>query len=311
MARERLPDFFIVGAPKCGTTSLVSWLRQHPRIFMPNREINFLSRDLEIWRAMETWEEYRRIFAPAPATALVGEKSVSYLYSEAATEAIRSMGSHVRVVILLRNPVDMVWSLHAYLLRVGSETEPNFERAWELEGRRRKGEAIPRNSLHPCFLMYRAMGSYFLHVERYLESFGDRAKVIVFDDLAADPGGVFRDLLMFLGIDDGFEPRSYKVENKYASIKSYPLLKLWFTVVASPPARLRKIARKIGPIPITRLIASGLYRLAVDQTASKPKMPSHVRARLKETFHEDVRRLDGLLGTDLMRRWGFSGFVDR
>src|SRR3954468_1950993 len=112
------PSFFIVGAPKCGTTSLNDYLRQHPRIFIPERkELHYFGSDLTFLKTQRpTREEYLAHFAAAQPQQIAGEASVWYLYSQLAAREIHDFCREAKFIIMLRNPVDMMHSLHSQYL---------------------------------------------------------------------------------------------------------------------------------------------------------------------------------------------------
>lgn len=169
------PDFFIVGAPKCGTMSLYRHLRQHPEIFMPTtKEPHFFGRDLPILphTCVRNASKYRELFADAGNAKRIGEASVWYLYSKQASREIHEFNPSARILISLRNPVDMLYSLHGQFLRSAREEILDFEEALAAEDDRRKGRRIPKTARFPQSLLYTQVVSFTGQVERYFEKFG-------------------------------------------------------------------------------------------------------------------------------------------
>ncbi len=123
------PNFFIVGAPKCGTTALYEYLRPHPSIFMPrHKEPHYFASDLGTYPFIKTLDDYRRLFDGAgPQHLRVGEASVYYLRSTTAIANIRAFNPDAKLIAMFRNPVEMVHSLHSQLLYVAEENESDFE----------------------------------------------------------------------------------------------------------------------------------------------------------------------------------------
>src|SRR5688572_26342484 len=138
------PNFFIVGAPRCGTTALYQYLRQHDRIFMPTvKECHFMADDFADFRRAHDLDEYLGLFEGAtPRHVAVGEASVFYLMSDIAIPNIEAFNPNARHVVMLRNPVELVQSLHEQLLGTLHEDEPDFETAWRLQETRRAGRRI-------------------------------------------------------------------------------------------------------------------------------------------------------------------------
>jgi hypothetical protein len=192
----RLPDFFIVGAPKCGTTSLASYLRTHPKIYMSAiKEPNYFCFDVPGLRdTYDRPETYGRLFARARPEQLCGEASTAYLFSREAVPAILSANPAAKIIVMVRNPIDMVVSHHSQKLYTLEENEPDPERAWRLSPARAKGEMVGSRCRAPKYLDYQSIGRLGEQVSR-LEALvpKDQLLVIVFDDLRADPRRVYRD----------------------------------------------------------------------------------------------------------------------
>ena len=152
-----MPDFFIVGAAKCGTTSMYRYLRKHPEIHMPpTKWINYFNADLRCATNCPDRETYRRHFAGVRDEKRVGEASESYLYSTQAAAAIRRSCPSADIIIMLRNPVDMMHSLHSQLLFSGVEEIEDFREALKAEPLRKRGQRLPPPAHHPQeWLLYR------------------------------------------------------------------------------------------------------------------------------------------------------------
>ena len=168
------PNLFIVGAPRCGTTSLWRYLAAHPEVFMAQvKEPNFLS-GIRITLNQEVHDEaaYRRLFAPGGGYALRGEASTSYLWAPSALERIRAVSPEARIVISLRDPVERTYSGWGFLTLLGTE-DRSFEHAVERKWSRREIASSPR--------------AYAEDVERYIRAFGGAVHVLFLEDLARDP----------------------------------------------------------------------------------------------------------------------------
>jgi len=138
----RRPNFFIVGAPKCGTSALFAYLNQHPQVFMAHlKELHFFGTDVR-YPARPTLDQYLLHFAKAREELRVGEASTSYLFSQSAAQEIRAFNPAARIVIMLRNPVDMMYSLHSEMLYWLNEDIEDFEAALEAEEKRKVVENI-------------------------------------------------------------------------------------------------------------------------------------------------------------------------
>jgi len=140
----RRPDFFILGAPKCGTTSLAAWLADHPKVFVSAvKEPHFFNTDG--LRSITSSREFDALWVDVDDAAVaVGEASTHYLYSQEAVPRILAYNPRARFVVCVRNPVDMAPALHAERVWQGRETIRSFARAWALQDARRDGRHIPR-----------------------------------------------------------------------------------------------------------------------------------------------------------------------
>lgn len=293
------PDFFIVGAPKCGTTALADYLDQHPDVALCSvKEIHYFGRDIQAdfdlpgaWRPSHD-EEYLRLFPRPGGATRAGDASVWYLYSRDAPAEMLRFEPGARALIMLRDPVEMVHSLHSQLVYLGAEHEPDFAAALALDGAREAGE-LPRPYGFPT-ASYRAAGRYAEHVERYLRAFGrERVHVILFDDFRADPLREYRRACEFLEVDTRFVPAT-PVVNPNKRARS-PLLR---RLIRKPPRGLRLAARAVTTRSARAAVATRLTRL---NTSYEPRAPlaDDVRERLAAELSPEVQRLGELLDVDL------------
>src|SRR5438093_448879 len=138
------PDFFIVGAPKCGTTAMYAYLRQHPQIFMPfHKEPLFFGSDLTTRYGRMSLEEYLALFADASRGQRIGEASAWYLYSATAAAEIKAFAPDAQIVVMLRDPVEVMRAQHSQLLFNMQETLTSFAEALAAEADRRAGRRLP------------------------------------------------------------------------------------------------------------------------------------------------------------------------
>src|SRR5271154_4069166 len=164
-SRQRVPDFFIVGSPKTGTTALYHMLRGHPQIFLPDlKEPRFLAsdmhplpkyaRDAREFDYPATLEQYLALFDGATPEQRAGEASVFYLWSRTAADRIAELQPDARIIAILREPASLLRSLHLMFLRWSVESEQDLGKAVPLEQARRNGKSIPRLSHRPQLLQY-------------------------------------------------------------------------------------------------------------------------------------------------------------
>jgi hypothetical protein len=292
----RRPDFFIVGAPKSATTAMHEYLRVHPQVFMPDsKEFHYFGTDLIRLRTPRPTEaEYLSYFAGATDELRVGEASVLYLQSTRAAQEICQFSPKARILIMLRNPVEMMHALHGEMLSIGMEEIPDFGDALAAERDRAAGARIPAATNLVDALLYRASAHFVPQVQRYLDVFGrDRVHVLLFDDLRADTPATYRSVLEFLEVDPGFAP-PFAVVNP----AKRPRSQLVRDLTAAPPDWLRRIAR----VTVSRRLRKRAYR-AVHGLNSRPFTRAPIdpvlRAQLVEEFAPEVAQLGSLLGRDL------------
>jgi len=293
------PNFFIVGAPKCGTTALYEYLRPHPNIFLSEvKEPHFFARDLGTYPRIKTSKEYAGIFTESTEEHLmVGEASVYYLRSSVAIPSIREFNPDARIIAMFRNPVEMVYSLHSQLVYVSEETESDFETAWRLQERRSRGIDLPPSIRSPLLVQYAQVGQFGTQTQRLLSSFPRaQVKLILYDDFAASPQRVYDEVIGFLGIPhDGRTEFPRVNENKRARVA-------WLRhFYRKPPPVLRDAIRSlkqaVGDEKITA-VKNKIVDLNTVKEQRRPLTPEF-RAELVETFRDEVALLSRLLNRDL------------
>ena len=290
----RVPDFFIIGAPKCGTNALYSYLRDHPRVYMPDlKEPHYFSGDLPGLGQVEKPESYSELFAPATPEMLVGEASVWYLYSEVAVKEILQANPAAKIVVALRNPIDMAHSLHAQFVRLLKDDVTDFETAWRLQEERRSGKLLPPYCPEARCLQYRDVCSFGRQLDRVQRVVPPgQLKVCISEEFFGDVRRHYRDLLAFLGLEhDGREV--FGVANENRAVRSQAVLQFLSTVASFLPGdllRYRRVMRAWGIRPLRLLSRYNAF------AASRPALRPEFRRILAEELAHDVQLLEALLG---------------
>lgn len=298
------PNFFIIGAPKGGTTALAAYLSDHPRVFFSApKEVFFWAADFprshEV-NGIRDIDAYLRLFQNAREGhhLAVGEGSTTYFQSEVAVRRIREFNPDARFILMLRNPVDVAHGMHGELVRHFYETETDFETAWALQSERAAGRRIPNPNYMVHQLQYREVAAFGPQLQRFFEVVPEsRRLVIIFDDFAKDTRSTWIQTLQFLGLpDDGRTdfPRM-NAARKYR-------LPLVGRLYQTPPAFLA------GPVRVVRNwynrqqggIKSVIQRF-VQKPAPREALSPEFREHLKTVFQDDVRQVSALLGRDLSR----------
>lgn len=293
------PNFFIAGAPKCGTTALYEYLMPHPSVFMPKvKEPHFFARDLGTYRSVRTMDEYAGLFAEStPRHLAVGEASVYYLRSSVAIPGIREFNPDAKIIAMFRNPVDMVYSLHSQLLHVSEETVEDFETAWRLQERRSRGVDLPPKIRSPLLVQYTQVGQFGTQAERVLSAFpAAQVKLILLEDLAASPQRVYDEVVEFLGIPHDGRTQFPRInENKRSRVA-------WLRrFYRKPPPVLRQAVRSLKQAVGAEGISAVKKKLVALNTVRerRPPLSPALRAELVETFRDEVALLSRLLNRDL------------
>jgi hypothetical protein len=257
----RRPNAFIVGAPRCGTSAMQSYLSRHPDIFFPNvKESHHFANDLINKNDYySSTDNYLRLFARARNERIVGEASVFYLYSKLASRNIHDFDSRAKVLVMLRNPTDMIRSYHAELVYKGDETILDFHDAFFAEERRKRGELMSENIRFPQKLFYREVAQLCEQLQRYFDVFGkDSIHVIIYDDFKESTAKVFRDALIFLEVEPNFQT-DFPVINACKRARSTTLRDL----LGAPPQLTKHLRNAIPPKTVRRRMFQALQRLNV------------------------------------------------
>ena len=294
------PNLFLVGAPKSGTTALGTYLGSHPDVYVAPSELSYFGSDLDFrtragvpWRI--SWESSLEWFAGQEEKRYRADRSVFYRYSARAAREIHDYDPSSRIIAMVRNPVDQMYSEHSEMRYLGGEDLADFPEALEAEADRRAGRRVPEGCQHVFGLFYRDIVRYAEQLERYLGVFGEgQVHVVVYDDLAADAAGTYRKVLEFLGVDASHTP-DLAVVNANKTVRSSTLQRL---LGRASPA-LRRAGRLVVPAADRR--ARLRRRLDDLNTLERPRPPldPELRARLAAELEPEVMRLEALLGREL------------
>jgi hypothetical protein len=291
----RRPDFFIAGTFKGGTTALYEYLRQHPQIFMPfHKEPMYFGSDLGVRYRRMTREEYLALFNDARPDQVAGEASPWYLYSSLAAREIHDFNPDARIIVMLRNPIDVMHAQHSQLLFNQREEIASFADALAAEPDRRAGRRIPEGALRPEALFYRHSVRFAEQLRRFFETFGrERVHVIMFEDFTSDTERVFREVLAFLGVKAD-APVDLSVHNPNRRVRSRWIQRLVFR----PPGPLRALVPRLRRLPLVHRLRDALVSIN-SQPEQRNRMEPALRARLAAELEPEIRELGDLLGRDL------------
>jgi hypothetical protein len=310
----RLPDFFIVGHGKSGTTAMYEMLRRHPQIFMPEgKEPWFFAQELHVRTPPRpqgiptTLEQYAAWFDEAAPEQRVGEATALYLWSESAAASIAAVLPDARIVAILREPASFLRSLHLQWVQTYIETETDLAAAIALEPSRRQGSEPSRYSYWPQVLLYSEHVRYAEQLRRYHAVFApEQVKVLIYDDFRADNDGTIREVLRFLEVDDT-APIDAVEANPTVQPRSQLLNELVHAV-------------GVGRGPVSRTIKSGIKAItpaaprraafhAVKRQlvfAAPPEPDEELMRELRVRFKGEVEAVSEYLDRDLVALWGYD-----
>ncbi len=297
-----LPDFLIIGAARSATTSLFYYLKKHPDIFLPDeKELNFFSYDPSDQSALvrpgrgpgdriathwtENYEGYAENFVGRRSGQITGEASVSYLYSPITADRLAQICPQVKLIAILRHPVDRAWSQYLRLVRDRRESlafsdalraeEERIAQGWE------------------CFWHYRNMGYYGEQLARFYGRFPKcNIRVCLYEDFAGDPSHVVPELLTFLRVNPDVDLPIEAEHERSGEVKSALLAR-----IANRPGLLRRAIRRAVPRDFGHKAMEVVRRVNLKQ--GKPQMPAEVQQELLRSYTEDIKRTADILGRDL------------
>jgi hypothetical protein len=321
-ARARVPDFFIVGHAKCGTTALYEALKRHPEVFMPrNKEPWFFARNNpKLTKAgprtiahtgirAESLEEYLELFREARPDQRVGEGSTSYLWSEVAASAIAKARPDARIIAILREPADFLRSLHQQLLLNHTESEKDFHKALALDETRREGRLIPRYAYWPQAIIYSDRIRYVEQLRRYEAVFPpEQILVVIYDDFRRDNDATYKQVLRFLDVDADYPlgVSDTLVSTRRVRSSSVNDLARMLNQGKGPISRTLNGAIKTATSPqVRQKLLRPIYRRVL---YGQPRTPDvRVVEEVRRRFKPEVGALSEHLGRDLVTLWGYDG----
>ncbi|MDP6526302.1 MAG: sulfotransferase [Kiritimatiellia bacterium] len=312
------PNFFIVGFPKCGTSAMYDMLQQHPEVaFSIPGEPRYFCKDLcresvaakpDLWHDprellqpffCRTEGEYLRCFAHVRDEKAVGDATVYYLFSKVAAAEIRAYSPGAKIIIMVREPVDLLHSYHSMLVRGGREPIDVFEEALAAEEDRRNAQrTVQRGTAHPSELYYSEQVRFTEQIDRFRRSFPEeQIRIVIYDDFKNDNVGQCKMALQFLEVDADHAPQT-KIVNPN-QVTRLPALKR----LLESELVFERMRRAVPPAVYDR--GRRLYKRIMFTKAPRPPLPEALRRRLQVRYREEVERLGQMLDRDLCGLWGY------
>lgn len=309
MAYKKRPDFFIVGAPKCGTTALNDYLAEHPNIFVARKEMHFFGSDLNFGPHFQLYrhfpKDYRAAFDAWDGQSRAGEASVWYLFSEKAAEEIKAYNPDARIIIMLREPTSLLYSLYCQFVADGNEHLATFNEALAAETDRRARRRITRQTYLAQALVYRETACFSQQVRRYFDAFGrERVQVILFDDFSARTSEIYHQTLEFLGVAPAGVPAKFTVINGNVNGNDSVRSTVVRAVLNDRSVRRGAVAlRACLPRRLFNVIKSAGLALNESnfnhRSGTRQPIEPELQQLLREELAPEVERLSLLLNRDL------------
>ena len=283
------PNFFIIGAPKTGTTAMAQYLSDHPAVFMATpKEPHHYNSD-HTHGGFKDPEAYAALFESADSET-VGEASVFYLYSQVAVSRIETECPNARYIVMLRNPIEMAPALYEQHVFSGYETCPSFKLAWDLQEARQKGTTLPPPGTDVQMLLYSQICQIGKQLQRLYEHVSpERVHIIFNNDFRANPRRVWRELQDFLDLTyDGRD--NFPVVNAAKKRRSPNLQRAKEAAVS--------VRRSLGIPPLK----TGLLRRLETwnlRERTRTALSAEMHEMLLEEFRKDIELLSKLTNTDL------------
>lgn len=299
----KIPDFLIIGAGKSGTTSVNNYLKQHPQIFIPARkEPNFYGYELKttddfegsaekgyFTRSVTRLQDYLQMFEDAREDQVLGETSNTYLYHEDAPGRIRFYNPEMKLIAILRQPADRLWSRYMHLGRENKLPTKNFADCLDPDTIWWKRNDLIREGL------------YYKNLSRYFDFFPEsQIKVILYDDLNASNDVVLKEICEFIGVDTSITLKADTRYNPSGLIKN-PTLDALF----GPKGFIQNTVKTLLPEERYQRLKQneGLQRVintVRKKNLEKPEMDPEIRKILtREVYGDDLNKLQRLIDKDI------------
>lgn len=299
--KEKKPNTFIVGAPKCGTTAMAVYLSEHPDIFVsPKKEPHyFIREDFTPWH--QPWtrmdhKDYVRLFKQANHQSILLEASVWYLYGKNSIKLIREFNPNAQIIVMLRRPDEMLPSMHSQSIISRNESVGNFAQAWGLTHQRKQGRAIPKHCIEVKKLFYDEIAKFGEQLERVYKYFSkEQVHVIFFEDFKTDTRSVYEQTLQFLGVDI-IPKNDFEQINENKKFKS----KILGNFTKRPPKWIMAPYRNFKTL--TRFKGLGILDMLNklnSQPTRRDPLSKELKKDIQKTYEKDIQKLETLTGRDL------------
>jgi hypothetical protein len=303
-------DFFLIGWPKTGSTSLHYYLSQHPELFMSTvKESYFFCTDIirecdkhgqGKFYHYRTEAEYQSLFEGASNNQNIGESSVFYSISKEAIENIKQHNPNAKLLIILRDPIELLDSWYSYMTLHSRETVDSLEEALKLQEQRSNGQLWPPNTQAPIHLQYDHLVDFPTHLNRIFSHFDrESIKIIYYDDFKAKREQVVAETFEFLDVDSSFVP-DFTEKNVSKKVKRGKL-KGFVDKNKSWVVRILKPTGLIGQGSVAHRLYLKLFTVNEKRAAVK----SDRKTQLGQRYIPMLEETSEMLQVDLVEKWNY------
>jgi hypothetical protein len=289
---EVWPNFFIVGTQKAATTSLHFYLKEIPGVYMsPVKEPFYFSTHTVQANAIDLIKdkkEYLRLFEKARGYIAIGEASTSYLWDPDSPKLIHQTVPHARIIMILRDPIERAYSNYLMYQKYGGIKSSFYDELMR--------DYKSQEKLYGKSQLYVELGMYYEQVKRYFDIFGrEQVKVIIFEEFVQHPQQSINDVLAFLGVN--YKVTAIREQYNPYSVPRGPLSRSVFAFFRWLRARNIKFYKILILLPDS--IVESLPEKVLFKRIEKPKIEPEAFKFLQEIYHDDVLKLESLLGRSL------------
>jgi hypothetical protein len=293
-SEEIWPNFFIVGAAKAGTTSLYYYLDEIPGVYMSKvkEPYYFSPHYIQLYpgETVTDKEEYLRLFENASSHIAVGEASPSYLWDPDSPKLIHQAIPTARIIILLRDPIERAYSHYLMDVKFGAQDKKLSFYQDLMRGYKSQEKAYDKLRLYIEFSMY------YEQVKRYFDEFArQQVKIIIYEEFIQHPEQTVNDVLDFLGVS--YTVTAIRKQHNQYSVARSPFSVGVFSLFRWLRARGIKTSKLTTLLPFS--LTWSLEEKLLFKRAQKPKMEPEAFKLLQEIYHDNVLRLESLLGRSL------------
>jgi hypothetical protein len=296
------PNFFLIGAPKCGTTAVAKALSRHPQIFMsePKEPSYFLFTEgnpygFDTTTRVSDLQDYLALFAGAGGKRVIGEASPLYIHAPYVAEEIHRFNPDAKIMAILRNPVERACSMYLswYQRDRRVQLSPEDFRRKFLSG---AIAHVPITSASRGMELLKSFGFYHELLKPYYAAFPEsHILVTTYDDLKADSAAFTRRILAFLDVDQNSLP-SISPENVTVEPKNRELYYWLNSAVTSKPRQLLK--RVLGPLKWVKGLRNLVNSVNLQTILVAQFLTDDIYRDMIETYREDIVNLSVMVGRD-------------